>query len=360
MECRISRLDPHHAPLRRFEEVYRLAMLLAEEEGEPDPPPPPDEVRRRLRLQDERTESIVLLAEVRDELVGTATLDPVETESEGRIGLLSLFVHPGCRGRGVGRKLIGQLANEADRLNLSSLRGSTTGTAGFNFYTGLGAEVIQQVAELRLSRSEIDFIGLEETARSCEREGGEVRFYRQPTMSPSTASEATASERELDPYATSHAAGLSSIVEDTREAQSINSSDDTIGWSARLWTRKTVGAETEFMWQRSRPDQLHLGSFTIRGDGNRRMADYLICGVLLGVCKALPQLQSVIAALDSSDASLATFKDRGFRVLRSHSAWRLTIDSLVDYSRPATTTLASESGAAAGEGESVSLQVPEE
>jgi GNAT superfamily N-acetyltransferase len=125
----------------RLDDAAQVAALLVEL-GYPDNSV--DDVRRRLAMWAKETAGIVLVAERDGQVVGTVAVTAIPyLEREGRWGrIVALVTAAGCRGQGIGRRLV-EAAEEAAgdlgciTMEVTSARGRTE---SHPFYRSLGYE----------------------------------------------------------------------------------------------------------------------------------------------------------------------------------------------------------------------------
>lgn len=135
--------------IRKLAEYERLSAEVIADEG-----------AVREALFSARPAAEVVIAYWADEPVGFAVYFPSFSTFVGRPGLYleDLFVVPSFRGRGVGKALLGFVANIAKKRNCARLEWAVLdwNQPAINFYCGLGAVPMQEWTVFRLTGPALD------------------------------------------------------------------------------------------------------------------------------------------------------------------------------------------------------------
>lgn len=97
----------------------------------------------RRRIERAETEGLYIVAEADGDLRGHLILEPIGYESLAHVVQLTIVVHPGCRGQGLGRRLMNHAitwGRRSERIERIELRVRSTNPRAVRLYESLGFE----------------------------------------------------------------------------------------------------------------------------------------------------------------------------------------------------------------------------
>ncbi|MEZ4831994.1 MAG: GNAT family protein [Caldilineaceae bacterium] len=336
----IQTFDYHNATEDQYRALYDFSVAMRQERLPDDPPPGLDEYVARLKNIPDVLEMSGIVARAEDgAVVGEANTFLMPGPDNPHLMQASIDVHPHHRRRGIGRRLLGWVAEEALRRDrtLTLLESHSTAPAGEAFARRIGASLGATGRTNQLVMADLDRVLVQRWLDAAPVEDFELRFV-----------EGAYPDDLLKPMA-----DLLNVVANDQPRENLDMQDAHFGpeilrylenmlfsaggkrWAAIVIdsaSREFVGY-SEITWNPSRGhivQQQGTGVYPhYRGRGIGR---WLKAAVLHRLITERPEVQFIRTSNVSSNAPMIHINEAlGFRTYFTDQIWQVETDALLAY-----------------------------
>ena len=337
---RIEQIDVKHATSEQYAAINGLGNVIRTERMPDDPPMPLDEEIRRLQNVPPVVDLHVWLAWDGDRVVADGNIEVLRTEENKHLVEGHINVRPEYRRRGLGTRLLAQLADATKREGRTMMIGFTYGTipAGDAFMRRLGATV-----GLETHTNQLDLKDLSKGLiplwldRAKERASG-FDLILWTNGYPEEDLEAISRVWDSMNRAPRGALQMEDFHFTPEHARDFARSDRERGneiWSMVVRERATgnLAGFSEVSWHRNRPEVVQQrGTGVLAEYQNLGLGRWLKAAMLEKILGERPQVKRVRTGnADSNAPMLKINTELGFRPYISHQIWQIELAQVQAY-----------------------------
>ena len=337
---RIEQIDVKHATSEQYAAINGLGNVIRTERMPDDPPMPLDEEIRRLQNVPPVVDLHVWLAWDGDRVVADGNIEVLRTEENKHLVEGHINVRPEYRRRGLGTRLLAQLADATKREGRTMMIGFTYGTipAGDAFMRRLGATV-----GLETHTNQLDLKDLSKgliplwLERAKERASG-FDLILWTNGYPEEDLEAISRVWDSMNRAPRGALQMEDFHFTPEHARDFARSDRERGneiWSMVVRERATgnLAGFSEVSWHPNRPEVVQQrGTGVLAEYQNLGLGRWLKAAMLEKILGERPQVKRVRTGnADSNSPMLKINTELGFRPYISHQIWQIELAQVQAY-----------------------------